>query len=124
MPHFDFICQHCGERDDRIVPYEERLEQRCKRCQTMLTWVFTPTRTKPVVYGSTSSHPPEFTGPRQRARALRESGRIELGDASPAEVNKEFDRWGKEAEASREADLLKTAESIVSDLGGELYQNP
>lgn len=121
MPNFDFRCPGCGCAEERIVPYAERLTQSCSRCQTTLTWVFTPTRQKPVVYGSTSTHPPHFTGPRQRARLLRESNQIELGDASPAEVEREFNRWGKEADERHEADLLKTAESIVSDLGGELY---
>lgn len=117
MPHFDFKCEGCGCVEDRFIAYDERLTQTCSRCQTTLTWVFTPTRQRPVVYGTTSTQPAAFTGPRQRARLIKEKGRIELGDAKPDEVRREFERWEGERDAKHEAEIHQIASEIASEAG-------
>ena len=121
MPTFQFLCRSCGRREDRIIFYEEIPVQACFTCGSQLQHEFVPTRSKPVVYTRNSGYSDSLTGPRQKARYLREKNLIELGDAPASEVNSEMDRLHRDHQKRQEAEIHKEALGIVSELGSELY---
>lgn len=74
--------------------------------------MFAPTRSRPVI------------GSRQRSLAAKSKNLIELGDATPEEVSREMDRWGRESTERRKAELFREATGIVQDLGDDLWIRP
>jgi putative FmdB family regulatory protein len=41
MPMFEFVCDSCGKRDDRIIPHAKIEEQKCE-CGEKMRRVFSP----------------------------------------------------------------------------------
>lgn len=123
MPSFSFRCEHCQYNTDRIIPYVERGIQICPFCRFSLRQLFSPTAQKPIVYGATSPHPPQFTGPRQRQRLLNEKGLIELGDASLSEVKREGAKWAKDAEREAQKRVKGAVDGVIAELGDALYEH-
>jgi hypothetical protein len=123
MPSFDFRCEICDYDTTRIIPFLERGIQICPFCRFSLRQIFSPTKQKPIVYGATSLHPHQFTGPKQRQRLLNERGLIELGDAPLDEVKKEGSRWAKDAEREAQKRVDTAVDEVMSDLGDDLYEH-
>lgn len=128
MPHYAFECHDCRTQTSRICLYAERDEQFCDRCGHPLHYVFVPTRSKAIVYGNDAnlagnpeSGPPIFTGPRQRARYLKENGLVALGDEPAHQVQRWTERQALEQEAKEDAALEKDLLEGLADLGDALY---
>lgn len=108
-------------REDRIVLYAEIPDQKCSRCGEVLLHEFVPTRSKPVVFANDSKYPAWAKGPKQMARYARDHSLVAVGDAKPDEVSASCAKQLAHNQAKFEAETGKAIDSVLEELGDELY---
>jgi len=136
MPLVGYGRQHvceCGWSGELYVRVEDAHKgQPCPRCKN-LCYENLPDR-HTIIHGGAicygPSHEIKFgkdvvgaTGPRDRARRLKEKGYVEIGNEKIDTVNKYWDGVEKEIEAKEDKYCEDAADAVVSELakGGGLY---
>lgn len=103
---------------DRIISYEEINGQNCDLCGRRLTWEFVPTRAKAQVFAQdTPGLNPEWTGPKQRRRWLRDRGLVDYEGASAEAVDRQHKRDETHREEVEDAAHLKATMEMLDELG-------
>lgn len=118
MPRYDFRCP-CGVQE-RSVNVEDRDRQACGKGHNLQQVIdFRSIRFQ--VYAQHSPYGPEFTGPRQRARYLKDRGLIDCAGVSIDDANRQFANWKADAEASRRKSVDDALDGVLNELGSEVF---
>ena len=118
MPTYNYGCPGCGWKGERYAYLAEADRQSCLNCGSALRKLFSPPRARAVI----------VTGYQKQMRDAGLVGadvstrdNIEVGDATPEEIKKECDRWGKEREERTMAENEKVIGEAMQDLGEGIY---
>lgn len=115
---FQFRCEACKRRQDHICTFGEIPEQRCDQCGGGLVHEFVPTRAKAQIFAQDQRGlNPEWTGPRQRQRWLKDRGLVDYEGASAGEVAQHHARAEQHREEREDAEHLKATYEMLDELG-------
>lgn len=125
--HYAYDCPRCSKRVDRYqVLVAERDDQVCE-CGGKLEFVLIPTRAKAVVWANDRNNSGSggdggfFTGPRQKARQLKERGLIDCGNESPESTTRHLASIAESVERKRDEETERVIMEGIQDLGESLY---
>ncbi len=118
MPRYDFSCP-CGT-EERSISAQDIEHQTCRNGHKMKQ-VIDFGSIGFQVYGQDSLYGPEFTGPRQRARLLKEKGLIDCAGVSIDDANRQFSSWKADADRKRRKSVDDAIDGVLTELGDEVF---
>ena len=112
MPCYEYACPRCGAREDRIVPVADR-DQQSHRC--------TDGKVVPLKKLLSAPTAPAIFDSRARSRKAKAEGLIELGNETPATVQREIEKVRQQKREAKWDRIEREMGEQFHDLGESFY---